>query len=128
MSMQVVSFTLHAGESLSDSVDCGGASAVRITMPNAWSGAAPLTFLLSEDGGATFHNLHHVVPNQMVGFEVKVPAVQPGSTVTFPVGMGVNIQWVRVRSGTAAAPVPQEADRVFQLELSVADATSGGAA
>jgi hypothetical protein len=125
MPIQVVSFTLHAGEYLSDPADCGGNSAVRLNMPFDWTGDTPLTFQLSEDGGATFHDLHHVVPNEMIDFEITVPQVRPGSTVTFPAGMGLSVQWVKVRSGTAAVPVPQEADRVFQLELLVPDTTSG---
>jgi hypothetical protein len=129
MSMQVLSFVLHAGDSISDPADCGGNDVVRITMPDAWTGDwdTPLTFLLSDDG-VNFHNLYHVVPNAMVNFEVQVPQVHPGATVTFPSGMGLNLNWVKVRSGTAAVPVVQEEDRAFQLELSVADTTSAGAA
>jgi hypothetical protein len=118
MTLQVVSFTLPAGQSVSDPADCAGANAVRLIMPPEWSGGAPITFQLSPDG-VNFHNLYHVIPDAMLTFEVTLPQPRPGSAMTFPTGMGQGLDWVKVRSGTAGMPVVQEEDRVFQLILQV---------
>jgi hypothetical protein len=56
----------------------------------------------------------------MVSYEVVLPQPKPGSVMTFPAGMGLKLDWVKVRSGTAGLPVPQEADRVLQLVLDAA--------
>ena len=48
-----------------------------------------------------------------------VPNPKAGSAITLPAGMGLDVLWVKVRSGTAAAPVAQEADRTFQIVLDV---------
>jgi hypothetical protein len=119
MALQVVTFQLNAGESLSEGVDCAGADAVRLVMPSEWSGGAPVTFQLSPDG-INYHNLYHVIPDAMVTFEVSLPRPVPGAVVTFPAGMGMNLDWVKIRSGTAGLPVVQEADRKFQLILEAA--------
>ena len=55
----------------------------------------------------------------MVNYEVTVPNPKAGSAITLPAGMGLDVLWVRVRSGTSAAPVVQEADRTFQIVLDV---------
>jgi hypothetical protein len=126
MSLQAVSFTLHAGQSVSDAVDCTGSDAVRLIMPDGWTGSAPITFQLSPDG-TSYHNLYHFVPDQMLTYEVTLPRPVPGSVLTFPTGLGLKPDWVKIRSGTAGIPVPQEADRTFTLVLEFADTTSGAA-
>jgi hypothetical protein len=125
MSLHTVSFRLPAGESLSDPIDCTGYdAAIRLIMPDEWTGGAPVTFQLSPDN-TTYHNLYHVIPDKMITYEVTLPRPVPGSVLTFPPGMGAYPQWVKVRSGTASVPVMQEADRTFTLVLEFADTTSG---
>ena len=55
----------------------------------------------------------------MVNYEVIVPNPKAGSAITLPAGMGLDVLWVRFRSGTSAAPVVQEADRTFHIVLDV---------
>jgi hypothetical protein len=126
MSLQTKSFTLHAGQTLSDPVDCSGSDRVlRLIMPDGWTGAAPITFQMSLDG-TNFYDLHHVIPNDFWGFEVTLPHPPSGAVLTFPPDMGTLVQWVKIRSGTAGAPVPQAADRTFQFVLDCADTTATG--
>jgi hypothetical protein len=79
---------------------------------------APITFQLSPDG-INYHDLYHVIPDQMPTYEVTLPRPPLGGVVTFPAGMGMNLDWVKIRSGTAGTPVVQEADRTFQIVLDV---------
>jgi hypothetical protein len=117
MSLHAISFVLHGGQSLSDPVDCSAYDgALRLVMPDDWTGGAPITFQLSPDG-ISYHNLYHVIPDKMVTYEVTLPQPRPGSIMTFPPGMGAYPQFVKVRSGTAGVPVVHEADRTFQLVL-----------
>jgi hypothetical protein len=126
MSLHVIQFLLHGGETLSDPVDCTNHSRVaRIIMPTDWN-PAPLSFQLSPDGTA-FHDLYHVIPTDLVSFEVAVPNPKAGTAITFPSGMGLDVLWVKIRSGTTAAPVVQQAGRTFQLILESAGTTSGAA-
>jgi hypothetical protein len=116
MAMQIVQFTLPAGAALSEPVDCAGSAVERIVMPNDWTGNAALTFQMSCDG-ASYHDLYRVIPDAMINYEVTVPLVRPKSAITVPPSMGAGVQWLKIRSGTRAAPVVQEADRIFQLVL-----------
>ena len=126
MPLQYLSVTIPAGEVFSSAVDCGGSPVVRLVMPDAWTGNAPLTIQLSPDGVA-WANLHHVVFVQSVAtmrdaagylpWEVVIPSVILGAIVPLPPGTGEALAWVRFRSGTTAAPVIQTADRTFYLML-----------
>jgi hypothetical protein len=119
MSPQIVSFTLHAGQSISDGVDCTAFSRVaRLVMPDDWT-LAPLSFQLSPDG-VDYHDLYHVTGDMLQPFEISVPNPKAGSALAFPSDMGADVPWFRVRSGTRAAPVAQQADRTFTLILEAA--------
>ena len=109
--------TIPAGESLSDDVACLGNRITRIVMPPDWT-AAPLSFEVSPDG-VSFYALHHiqVTTDKFVSYETIVPVVEPGSIVAIPSDMGDNISAIKFRSGTKSLPVPQAADRVFQIVL-----------
>jgi hypothetical protein len=100
---------IQAGETLSDVVDCSAGKLVRITMPGAWS-SARLTFEISSDG---------ILYNQLIypsGNEVRV-AVVPGATVIVPTDMANALAFIKFRSGSKQAPVPQAELREFAVAL-----------
>jgi hypothetical protein len=128
MSLSVVSATISAGDSISSPADCGNCTRIaRIVMPDAWSGGAPLTFQLSVDD-VNYHDLYHVDPSTYFPFEVNVARPPVGGVLTLPAGLGAAVSFVKVRSGTAALPVTQQADRKFQLILEIPSTAAAPAA
>jgi hypothetical protein len=101
---------IRANESLSEPLDCSAGDLLRLTMPTEWT-AAPLTFQISSDG--QFYNDAFT----MDGYEVTLPVVVPGSGVIVPLDVGKAIAWIKFRSGSRAAPVPQEAERQFAVAI-----------
>jgi hypothetical protein len=113
--LNVVSATIQAGQPLSSSADCSNCDRIaRIVMPPEWSGGASLTFQLSVDG-VNFHDLHHVDPSTFYPFEIEVARPPVGGCITLPASMGTAVSFVKVRSGTRALPISQQADRTFQF-------------
>jgi hypothetical protein len=105
---------ISAGQSLSDAIDCSSVDRIiRVVMPAGWNNA-DLTFAISSDG-TTFHDLYHVDPNTFFGYEVTVPRPVPGAMITLPQGMSLALNWLKIRSGTAALPVAQDVDCTFAL-------------
>jgi hypothetical protein len=122
MTLQVLNGPfIQAGESLSDAVDCSPGELVRLTMPGAWSEAAPLTFQISTDG--VFYNDLFTLD----GYEVTLPAVVPGAAVLVSHDVGRAIAFIKFRSGTRAAPMPQQDLREFAVAIDVPDAAGGAA-
>jgi hypothetical protein len=100
---------IAAGESLSDAIDCSAGTIVRITMPADWSKAS-LTFEISSDGQGY---------NQLIsasGSEVRV-AVVPGAAVIVPSDIANASAFIKFRSGSKQAPVPQPLSREFAVAL-----------
>jgi hypothetical protein len=111
MSLQVlIGPTIIKGESLSDGLDCTAGDLLRLTMPIDWT-PAPLTFQISTDGG-TYNDVY-----RLDGFEVTLPVIVPRSAIIVPADVGKAIAWIKFRSGTAANPVPQDADRTFAVAI-----------
>ena len=117
--------TIASRQALSNGLNCSAGRVVRITMPAAWT-PAPLTCQISSD---------NVFYNDLVGldgYEVQFTNVVPGSAVVVPEKTGRAIAWLKLRSGTRAAPVAQSADRVFAIAVftgaSAADAEPAGRA
>src|SRR4249919_2002135 len=103
MTLQILNGPIiAAGESLSDSIDCSAGELVRLTMPGAWTGTAPLTFQISTDG--VFYNDLFTLD----GHEITLPVVVPGAAVIVPTDVGRAIAFIKFRSGTRAAPVVQD--------------------
>lgn len=98
--------TIANGASLSDAVDITAGLLIAIQMPAAWT-AAVLTFQASHDG-VTFADVY-----DSAGAERSV-TVAAGRHVTLDTA-NFGMRFVKVRSGTAAAPVNQGAQRVLQL-------------
>jgi hypothetical protein len=116
MTLQIIDGPIiAAGQSLSDAVDLTAGEFVRITMPADWvySGVG-ITFQISSDGG--FFN--DLVDRH--GIEVSV-AVVPGSALIVPEDIAGAAAFVKFRSGTSQAPVPQPAARLFAVALRVPD-------
>ena len=104
--------TIAAGNSLSTGLDCSSGDLLRIIMPPDWD-EAPLTFQLSANTeGAQWCDAF-----QLDGFEVTLPTVVPNSIVIVPTHVSKAVAWVRFRSGTRNDPVPQSAQRDFQIAI-----------
>ena len=123
MALTVLSgIVIPAGQTVSSGVDCSLYNrVVRIIVPDEWT-HAPLTFQMSPDG-VEYHDVFHVSDNYDM-FEVIVPHVVAGSTLVLPSTMGTDTPWVRIRSGSRANPIAQEADRSFSFI--VEEDTGGG--
>ena len=50
-------------------------------------------------------------------YEATLSPVVPNRSLLLPSGVGANVGWLKLRSGTRALPVAQEADRAFTLVL-----------
>lgn len=105
------------GESLSDALDLGGARLVRITTPSGfpdpndpvtgWPGPN-ITFQISSNGVAWLDLWMH-------GEEVWLPCGPARGIVImqdFP-----SVEWIKIRSGTAASPVAQLERREFAIAV-----------
>ena len=93
---------------LSAALDLNGLHAESIIMPAAWA-AAGLSFAACETQGGTFLPLVDAM-----GQEITL-TVAADQWVMLPVGMIRGIPWLKLQSGTAAAPVDQTADRTVTL-------------
>lgn len=99
--------TIPAAASQSDALIVGGLQLLDLVVPAAWD-AANITLLGSIDGTA-FFPIHDAA-----GAEVALTAA-PGRIVRFPAEFFVGVNFLRLRSGTTAAPVNQAAQRVVHL-------------
>jgi hypothetical protein len=99
--------TITAGTSQSDILAVGGLQLLDLVVPAPWD-AANITLLGSLDG-ITFFPIHDAA-----GAEVTLTAAA-GRVVRFPAEFFVGVAFLRLRSGTTAAPVNQTAQRVVHL-------------
>jgi hypothetical protein len=107
---------ISAGQSLSNAIDCSGSIRIaRVMMPSQWDNA-DLTFQVSPSG-TDWHDLHNITrPGDAYrSFEAVVFKPMAGSSITVPAEFGIDVTWLRVRSGTAIVPVIQSADRAFSF-------------
>ena len=104
--------TIASGASLSAEIDGRGMRLAKVFMPAAWT-SADLTFAVAEASGGTFDPLY---TDAGTPAEVTVP-VAASRTIS----IGTNKEslsamgYFKVRSGTAASAVNQEASRVIGL-------------
>lgn len=107
LDVALVAAAIASGSSLSPGVDLQGLHLCGLRMPAGWD-AASVTLQVSYDG-QTWRDLYDV------NGEVAIP-VAASRHVALELGRFVGIgSWVRVRSGTAAAPVNQSALRTIEL-------------
>lgn len=102
-------FTIAASTSLSAGVFVGGGRHMAIEMPSGWT-AALITFQGSKDG-VTWQNIYND------------SGVEVSATVTAGTGCALDVAalslapwpWLKIRSGTSASAVNQEAARTLYL-------------
>lgn len=104
--VETTTVVIENNGSLSGAVDLGGRKLVAIDMPSSWT-AASLTFQASADG-VTYDNLYD-------GATERALTVAASRYLAQAIGDWVGIRWLKVRSGTAASPVNQTAERVLTL-------------
>lgn len=117
-SLKVVTATIPAGQSLSNGADCTGSTRlIRIIVPPSW-GTVSMTFQLSSDN-SIYRNLYNVtIPGAAYNtFEAVVSNPVPGSALTLPNNLGMDVAWMKIRSGTSIIPILQHSDQVFGLVL-----------
>ncbi len=107
---EILPATIANGASLTGTLDLGGLRLFGIVMPSGWT-AADLTFQMSPDAGAAWADLKN-----QDGAEITVTASAGGCFVLDPAQFS-SLQYLRVRSGAAASPVAQGADRQLRLVL-----------
>ena len=101
-----------AGQSLSGAVPMGADTLAALWMPPAWT-PADITFQVSPDGGISWCDLYN-----QAGSPIEVNTPQSGSFIMFSTHasyMWRGINMLKVRSGTASAPVPQAAGATITL-------------
>jgi len=106
--VQTVTVTIPALESLSDAADMPNGVAAAVIMPIDFT-PANLTFLISADG-VLFVDLFDQYGNEVMA------ACRPSTAVRVKDAIGSALQ-MKIRSGTRDHPVPQEADRTFTIIL-----------
>lgn len=110
--IQVSPLVIAAGQPFSTPIWLGGRGIVAIRMPAAWTPAA-LTFQSAPNGEAA-----PVSPwmdlFDATGVEVQAAADASRHIAILPAALR-GLLWVRLRSGTSAAPVDQAADREIIL-------------
>ena len=100
--------TIASGTSLSGALVIGPDRPIAIGMPAAWT-AASLTFEVSFDGGATWGPMY-----DKDGTEYTV-VTDATRRIPLPPMDWAGITNLKIRSGTAAVPVNQGADRVITM-------------
>jgi len=105
---EALPITVGTGASLSETVNLGGFRLFAVGMPSLWT-AANLTFQVSPDGGTTWLNL-----KDQDGNDVMAVATADACIALSPSSFAA-AQYLRLRSGTLATPVGQEAARTLKL-------------
>ena len=104
--------SIAAGQALSGPVASVGYGVCLLLLPAAWTDA-PLTLQGSLDEGepAAWADLYDHLGNEVV------LAVAAGRALTLPPTLLLGWRWLRLRSGIAAAPVNQAAERLLALGI-----------
>ena len=110
---KLITVTIPAGASQSAEFDCRGYRIARIGMPAAWTTAA-LTFLSASTSGGTFNPVYD---DGGVECSIAVPLANQSIGISNLVLPLTGIQFLKLRSGVAATPVNQAADRVLTIVL-----------
>ncbi|SRR6266516_5412520 len=102
--------TIVSGTSLSPGVEIGEGVLVAIDVPTFTS--AVITFQVSSDGGVTYRDAYDAA-----AAEITLGAATTGNRAIAAPATLNGAWWLKVRSGTSAAPVNQGADRVITLVI-----------
>jgi hypothetical protein len=104
--------TIATEASISNEIDLGDKVFAGLIMPDAWT-TAVITFLVAKESGGTFYSLYNDG-----GTEISLTAAAGTAVGIADVALALAPwRYVKLRSGTASAPVAQEADRVINLVL-----------
>ena len=103
-------FNVATDASQTEVINLGGRVLTGIYMPAAWT-AASLTFLASYDG-VNFFPIYDTA-----GTEVSATAAASTFIAINPVAWFGTLHYLKIRSGTAALPVNQAANRTLTLIL-----------
>lgn len=99
-----IAVQIAAGQSLSPEVDIGSKALVGIVLPSAWIAAAGgISLQISVDGGNTWNELTTAAG---AAYAVAFTGAGPAFIAIDPTTLR-GVQAIKVRSGTAGAPVPQ---------------------
>ena len=101
--------TIASGTSLSGAADLGTGRIVGLVIPASWTSAA-ITFQGSADG-STYFDLY----DDAIERTIASGSVAASRFLALSLGDWLGIRAVKLRSGTAASPVNQPADRVITL-------------
>jgi hypothetical protein len=106
----VVTFTIPAGQSLSQGVDCTDGYFARIQMPGEWT-SANLSFQVSDDG-QTYYDLV-----DKWGNESLIPVRAGTAVMIHEEPWSSAIGWWKLRSGSRWKETVQEDARTFKVTL-----------
>lgn len=110
MNLQFSPVVIASGASLSPEVDLGNFTLAGVIMPSGWD-AANLT-LQAKTANGTATNVY-----DDSGSEVSITAAASRYILFWPALDLTGLRHIKVRSGTAATPVNQTADRTLTLIL-----------
>lgn len=99
--------TIATDAFLSNALEVGRLTPIRVNMPAAWS-AANLTLQGSDDDGTTYRNVYNT------GGEYTITAAASRAIVLDPNDL-VGFTHIKIRSGTAASTVGQAAARTVEI-------------
>jgi hypothetical protein len=106
----VIPVTILAGQSLSSVIDCSNKQLVRIYTPPQWT-PANLSMLISEDSVES--NFRDMIFSSGAG---PYFSCAPNTVIVVRENLEVLKNcFLRFRSGSAQVPIPQAADRTFNL-------------
>ncbi len=112
--VDVVVATIAAAASLSGVIDIGGFKEIGIIMPAAWTTAANISFVASSTPDGTF-----VKVQDDQGNETKLAGVAASVAIGFDTQNNdlKAFRFIKLRSGIAATPVAQAAERKITVLL-----------
>jgi hypothetical protein len=110
MAVLIIPVIIAAGQSLSSAADLQAGTLLRIRMPQQWT-PANITFQMSIDNVAgNFLDVWSLNGEIMIAVPTNRNVALVGDVVQF-----AREGFLKIRSGTSAFPVPQEAARTFDL-------------
>jgi hypothetical protein len=109
ISTSTATATIATGTALSAGLVLGAKVLSAVQMPAAWD-AADITFQTSDDNGATWVDLLDDAGN-----EIKITAPAAGKRLQLDPSNFLSAVFLKVRSGTSALPVNQNATRALGL-------------
>ncbi len=105
----IVTATIALGESLSVAVDLASSRLAAILIPSDWTAAA-ITYQVSLDG-VNYGDLYDGATEA----SISSASVVAGRVLRLPRSEWAGVRYLKIRSGTSAAPVSQVAERILTL-------------